>query len=308
MASDFFNLPDNAINTQVFYTKGSGTDFQIWTKPLNVKFVHILCIGSGGGGGGGQAGSSATARRGGAGGGSAGYSFGFFSASQIPDNLFLLIPTGGAGGIGGATSSNGSNGALSYVSIESNNTAINILIQSGAVAPTGGTSGLGGGTAGTGGTVYAGGILDTLGNTKFLAGQNVTAGGTTALPIDLSINRMVSGGVAGAGTNGATPQQGANVDTGYPYQDIIGGASSSSGIAGNGSNGYIAQMPMINGMQRQPIFFTGGAGGGSSNTGTGGNGGNGAYGSGGGGGGAGFTSLAGNGGNGGDGLIIINCY
>ena len=89
MASDFFNLPDNAINTQVFYTKGSGTDFQIWTKPLNVKFVHILCIGSGGGGGGGQASSSGTARRGGAGGGSAGYSFGFFSASQIPDNLFL---------------------------------------------------------------------------------------------------------------------------------------------------------------------------------------------------------------------------
>ena len=308
MASDFFNLPDNAINTQVFHTKGSGTDYQIWTKPKNVRLVHILCIGSGSGGGGGQAGASATARRGGGGGGSAGYSFGIFQASLIPDNLFLLIPTGGAGGIGGSTSSNGSAGTLSYVSVESNNTAINILIQSGAVAPTGGTSGLNGGNAGVGGTVYAGGILDLLGITTFIAGQNGTAGQTTPVPTDLTLNRILSGGSAGAGTNGATPQAGANIIGGGFINNINGGAGSSTSVAGNGSSGYISQLPMINGLQRQPFLFTGGAGGGSSNTGTGGVGGNGAFGSGGGGGGAGFTALAGNGGSGGDGLIIINCY
>jgi hypothetical protein len=308
MSFDYFNVPDNSINNQVFYTKGSGTDFQIWTKPKNVRLVHILCIGSGGGGGGGQPSTSGTARRGGGGGGSAGYSFGVFQASLIPNNLFLLVPTGGAGGIGGSSSTNGGGGTLSYVSIESNITAINILIQSGAVAPTGGTSGLNGGNAGTGGTVYAGGILDLSGITRYIAGQNGTAGQTTAVPTDLTLNRILSGGSAGAGTNGATPQAGANIIGGGYINNINGGAGSSSGIAGNGSDGYISQLPMVNGLQRQPLLFTGGAGGGSSNTGTGGTGGSGAFGSGGGGGGAGFTALAGNGGRGGDGLIIINCY
>ena len=46
---DFFNLSDNNLDSQVFYTKG--TDFQIWQKPSYAKMVCILCIGGGSGGG-----------------------------------------------------------------------------------------------------------------------------------------------------------------------------------------------------------------------------------------------------------------
>ena len=92
MASDFFNLPDNAINTQVFYTKGSGTDFQVWTKPMNVKFVHILCIGSGGGGG---------------------------SASMIAINKRIIaIAGGGGGGAGGGEVENFSNAMEKISNVE----------------------------------------------------------------------------------------------------------------------------------------------------------------------------------------------
>jgi len=307
MANDFFHIPDNALNNQVFYAKGN-SDFQIWTKPQNCKLINIFCLGSGAGGGGGQASTSGTSRRGGGGGGSAGYSLGFFSASQLPDTLFLQIPSGGAGGIGLGTSSNGSAGALSYVSVQPNTTAINLLLVSGAIAPTGGVSGANGGTGGTAGTVWGGGILNALGLATATAGQNGIAGLTTAVPTNLTIANIVTGGGAGAGTNGVTPQAGGNITGSGFINTISGGAGSSTGVAGDGSGGYFASIPTANASARQPMFFTGGAGGGSSNTGTGGNGGAGAYGCGGAGGGAGVTSLAGNGGRGGDGLIIITCW
>lgn len=305
MANDFFNLPDNALNNQVFYAKG-GTDFQIWSKPQNCKFVNIFCLGSGAGGGYGQTGAGGTSRRGGGGGGSAGYSLGFFSASQLPDTLFMLVPSGGVGGIVGAI--NGSAGALSYVSVEPNITAINLLLVSGAVAPTGGLAGANAGTGGTGGTVWGGAILNGLGLATATAGQNGITGNTTPVPTNLTIANIVTGGGAGAGTNGSTPQAGGNITGSGFINTISGGAGSSTGVAGDGSGGYFASIPSANASARQPMFFTGGAGGGSSNTGTGGNGGNGAYGSGGAGGGAGVTNFAGNGGKGGDGLIIITCW
>jgi len=306
MANDFFNIPDNSLNNQVFFCKG-GTDFQVWSKPQNCKFVNIFCLGSGAGGGGGQGGAGATSRRGGGGGGSAGYSLGYFSASQLPDSLFLLVPQGGTGGIG-STSTNGSSGALSYVSIQPNITAINLLLVSGNAVPTAGNSGLNGGAGGTGGTVWTGGILNALGLATANAGQNGIAGLTTAIPTNLTITSIITGGGAGAGTNGATQQAGGNITGSGFINTISGGAGSSTGTAGDGSGGYIGNLPTANASARQPMFFTGGAGGGSSNTGTGGAGGNGAYGCGGAGGGAGVTSSGGNGGKGGDGLIIITSW
>ena len=305
MANDFFNLPDNALNNQVFYAKG-GTDFQIWSKPQNCKFVNIFCLGSGAGGGYGQTGAGGVSRRGGGGGGSAGYSLGFFSASQLPDTLFMLVPSGGVGGIVGAT--NGSAGALSYVSVEPNITAINLLLVSGAVAPTGGLAGASGGTGGTGGTVWGGGILNSLGLATANAGQNGITGQTTLPSTSLTIAGIVTGGCAGAGMNSSTTQTGGSITGSGFINTISGGAGSSTGVAGDGSGGYISSIPSANASARQPMIFTGGTGGGSSNTGTGGNGGDGAYGSGGGGGGAGVTNFAGNGGKGGDGLIIITCW
>jgi hypothetical protein len=301
MANDFFNVPDNAINNQVFYAKG-GTDFQIWSKPVNAKFINIFCLGSGAGGGGGTAGTATTARKGGGGGGSGAYSIGFFAASQIPDTLFIQTAIGGAGGIGG---SNGTSGAISYISIQPNTTTINVLMQSGTVAAT---FGQGSGTGGTGSTAWTGNILNNLGLVTATAGVNGTSGAISFPGADVTITTIVSGGASGGNTSTAAAFVGGSILGSGFINTIQGGAlGSGSTTGGTGSDGYISNL-IGNSANRQPMFFTGGAGGGASVSGQGGQGGAGAYGSGGGGGGAGFTALAGAGGRGGDGLIIITCF
>lgn len=301
MANDFFNVPDNAISNQVFYAKGA-TDFQIWSKPQNCKFVNIFCLGSGAGGGGGTAGTATTARKGGGGGGSGAYSLGFFSASQLPDTLFIQTAIGGEGGAG---STNGGSGALSYVSVQPNTTSINVLMQSGAVAAT---FGQGSGNGGTGSTAWTGNILNNLGLVTATAGVNGASGAISFPGADITITTIVSGGASGGNTSTAASFVGGSILGAGFINTISGGAAGSGATTGGwGSDGYIANL-IGNSSNRQPMFFTGGAGGGASVSGRGGNGGAGAYGSGGGGGGAGFTALSGAGGRGGDGLIIITCF
>jgi hypothetical protein len=304
---DFFNIPNSPENYQVFYTKGS-TDWQMWKKPANCKMVMILCIGGGGGGGGGQAGTASTTRRGGGGGGSAGYSMGFFSASQIPDTLFLQVAQGGISGIGG--SSNGGSGGTSYVSISPDTTSINILLQSNSsVTPAGGgIQGSGTGVGGTGAASWTGSILSDLGLVVAYAGQNGGNGLTNAIPTAIVPGSIVSSGVGGAGTNLSVVFNGGEITGSGFLPTLPGGASSSSDPGGDGSGGFSSLNTTTGASVRIPLIFTGGSSGGSSNSSSGGNGGNGAFGSGGGGGSAGVTSSAGNGGAGGGGLIIITCY
>ena len=306
MANDFFNIPNNALSNQVFYSKG-GTDFEIWSKPANAKFISIFCLGSGAGGGGGTAGTATTARKGGGGGGSGAYSLGFFSASQLPDTLFIQTAIGGSGGLGGASSANGVGGSLSYICVQPNTTTINILMQSGAIAPTFGQAGASG-TGGTGGTIWSGGILNSLGFATATAGVNGTSGAISTPGADVTITSIISGGASGGNTSTAASFIGGSILGAGFVNTISGGALGAGATAGGaGSDGYIANM-IGNSSNRQPMFFTGGSGGGASVSGQGGVGGAGAYGSGGGGGGAGFTALAGAGGRGGDGLIIITCF
>lgn len=299
--NDIFNIPDNSVNNQVFYCKGN-TDYQIWNKPANCKFVNIFCLGSGSGGGGGTPGTATTARKGGGGGGSGGYSIGFFAASQLPDILFVQV---GIGGNGGAGATNGGSGALSYVSVQPNTTTINVLMQSGLAAAT---PGQGTGNGGTGSTQWTGNILNNLGLVTSYAGVNGTSGAISFPGADVTITTIVSGGASGGNTSTAAAFVGGSILGSGFINTIQGGAlGSGSTTGGTGSDGYIANL-IGNSANRQPMFFTGGAGGGASVSGQGGQGGAGAYGSGGGGGGAGFTALAGSGGKGGDGLIIITCY
>lgn len=306
---DTFHIADKNLNTQVFYNTGSNImSWQVWQKPNNVNFVHFTVLGAGGGGGGGVGGGLATARRGGAGGGSAGVTFGLFAASTLPDTLYLQIGQGGSGGIGLGTSSNGGNGALSFVSVapDSAYTITNVLLASGAVAAGGGQSGGNGGVAGVAGTVWAGAnsLLFNLGHVVPFAGQAGAIGQTTPVPANIGISGITTGGASGAGTNGATPQNGGSI-IGVGFINTVSGGPITGGT---GSGGYMSTIPSSSTSTRQPMLFTGGGGGASANATTGGDGGNGAYGSGGGGGGAGISNLAGNGGKGGDGLIIITCW
>lgn len=303
---DFFNIPNTPENYQVFYTKGS-TDWQVWKKPANCKMVMIFCMGSGGGGGGGQAGTASTTRRGGGGGGSAGLSIGFFSATQIPDTLFLQVAPGGSSGIGGT----GGTGGTSTVSIvPDNQTGINILMQSSEAGfPAGG--GGQGSVAGAGGSaarVWRGSILSDLGLFSAYAGQTGGTGQTNATPTAITQDGLTSSGPGGAGTNLSVVFDGGDITGSGFLPTIEGGTSSSSNPAGDGSGGFSSLQTTTGSSVRIPLIFTGGSSGGSSNSSSGGNGGNGAFGSGGGGGGVGVTSSAGNGGEGGGGLIIITCY
>jgi hypothetical protein len=295
---DIFNLSNTSENIQVFSPNGS-TAWQIWSKPRNISFVHVLCIGAGGGGGGGQAGSGN--RAGGGGGGCGGISNGIFPSSIIPDILYINVSTGGAGGASGA---NGTAGGTSYVSMQPNTTAANVLLYANA-----GGFGQAAGTAGSAGTNFAlgsanfayYGILTTgagiIGGT---GGSNIGGNGNNII-----ITYPLSGGAGGGGaTTGQTTLGNGGSIAGVGIIPTING-----GITGgtlDGGEGYTGQLPSSSSSIRLPILFTGGAGGASGGASNGGKGGNGGIGSGGGGGGAGV--LGGAGGNGGNGLIIITTF
>lgn len=301
---DTFHLSNSDLNNQVFYTNGT-TNWQIWQKPASAKMVSILVIGGGGGGGAGQAGTGSTTRRSGAGGGSSSVTLGMFSATQIPDTLFIQV---GPGGVGGTGAINGLSGSLSYVSVQPNTTAINILLQSGAGAAGGGFSGANGGTLGSAGTAWAGGILNDLGLVTSIAGQGGTAGVTLGSSTNISIAGITTGGAGGGGTNLGTVFAGGSIIGSGFCPTISGGTGNVSSNGVDGTGGFVSLNTSITNTTTLPLFFTGGAGGGASNNNTGGAGGNGGYGSGGGGGGAGVTGSSGAGGSGGNGIVIITCY
>lgn len=302
---DMFNLSDPYLNTQVF-TAGSA-QWQTWNKPNNAKMVYIFCIGGGSGGGGGRTVAN-NSSPGGGGGASSSITTGLYSAFLLPDTLYLQV---GSGGLGGAANTAGSSGTLSYVSYRPDTTAINILLQSGDVAPTGGggafsTTGVGAG--GTGGTVWswATAINGDLGLVTSDPGQNGTAGtGLGASPNNVTPTLIVTGGAgggavsaAGSGFNG-----GSILGSGF-FNTIAPGVVNAANDTIDGTGGYNTLL-----IKNLPDFFTGGSGGGSATTvgREGGTGGIGSYGSGGGGGGGTFNGTGGSGGKGGDGLIIITC-
>lgn len=311
---DYFNFQDSSLYNQIFYGQ-SLTSWQTWSKPNNIKFVSIFCIGSGAGGGAGQNGAGSTSRRGGGGGGSAAYSIGMFNASFLPDTLYIRVPTGGQGGVGGTSPANGDNAAISIVSIYPDTgglDAIVILMQSGSGGAFGGQVGTGTGTGGNGGAAWSAPFILDFGFIVSYAGQSGGLGGLAGTPTPITISGLTSGGAGGGGYSAGVNLGGNITGSGF-IPTISGGAGNINLNGGDGSGGFSSLINNLNTSIRQPMFFTGGAGGGCSNNYTGGAGGNAAYGCGGGGGGVGSTAGgvgangAGAGGKGGDGLVIITC-
>jgi hypothetical protein len=92
----------------LLFFQASGT----YTKPTDLRFAHIICIGAGGGGAGASS-SSASFPSAGGGGGSGAYTEGWFNAASIPSSVAAIIGTGGAGGgLLGATGQTSQFGAL----------------------------------------------------------------------------------------------------------------------------------------------------------------------------------------------------
>ena len=299
---DMYNIARSE-TSKIFYSNNS--DWQIWNKPDKANMIYFFILGGGSGGGGGKT-SAINSSTGGGGGASSAITIAAYQANLLPETLYLQV---GAGGIGGAAETNGGAGGLSYVSYLPNTTAINILLQSGTVAPTGGngaTSSSVGATGGTGGTLwnYSTAINGSLGLVTVQAGQNGTNGTSTgASPQNLTITLPISGGAGGGATSaGATGYNGGSI-TGSSFISTLGpGVINAADATINGNSGY----NYLN-IERLPTFFTGGTGGGPATTfaRVGGFGGNGSFGSGGGGGGGSYNGTGGTGGKGGDGIIII---
>jgi hypothetical protein len=320
---DIFNLPNKSDFTQIFYNNSTlYNGWQTWSKPKNISFVHILCIGSGAGGGGARGNGNLSAG-GGGGGGSGAYSTGIFPASLLPDTLYVSVGKGGAGGIGGTSGVNGTAGGageLSFVSIypSSARTTSTILMASGDLpVPTGGggsNSSLAGslGNAGAVWVYTTNYIFPQLGQITPIIGVAGVAGATATASVggSITITKTVTGGAGGGGaSSGGASANGGSITGAGIIPTLTGGTANSTtnvyGSCGLGmnlvNNGYSSPLP---------LYFTGGSGGASSHSPerAGGNGGDGAYGCGGGGGGGAYAGNGGNGGKGGDGLVIITCW
>jgi len=114
--SKILNLPsdlnvirgERVTEVNMLFFQASGT----YTKPADLRFAHIICIGAGGGGAG-AASSSASFPCAGGGGGSGAYTEGWFNAANIPSSVAAIVGTGGiGGGFLGATGQTSEFGAL----------------------------------------------------------------------------------------------------------------------------------------------------------------------------------------------------
>ncbi len=304
MLGDLFHLPPEFRgDVQIFTRPCTVTDIQweTWRKPRGVSMTHIICIGGGGGGGGGFTRSVGNAGGGGGGGGSSGIVTVTIPTFLLPEILSVQVGAGGAGVLsGGGTAPSG---VLSFVAVAPNATATNVIARSGAVAATGGATGLTGGV-GVQGVASTLALIATmpragLGQYTMIAGHDGTGGGAHTGANGTTMTIPATSVCCMGGTGGGGAQSGDF--TGGPITAIAGSylseqrpIPSAAGTTGAGSGG-----PQV----WEPFFSFGGMGGSSSNAAAGCAGGNGAYGAGGGGGGAGTTG--GRGGDGGSGIVMI---
>lgn len=261
------------------YNTGCGTnEWRSWIAPPNHSMCFILCFGGAGSGGGGQI---AAGGAGGSGGGSGALARGLFTLNSIGRRLYVQV---GQGGNSPAAAGAGNAGTRSFVSLQPNTTAANLILTSGAANAGGGAAS--GGTVGAAGTVAAAttAILSNLGLNTFIAGVAGSLGNATdGANLTALASVPVTGGAGGGGQSGSGA--GGNIVAAGLIPAI-----SRNSLNGEGNAGYRLQTPFLQ---------TGGAGAGGGGAAIGGEGGV----SSGGGGGAGGSGGAG--GRGGDGLVII---
>ena len=273
------------------------TSWQTWQKPKGCSWVYTLLIAAGGGGGRG-AGNAATVASGG--GGSGGTSRLWLPSFLIPDTLYIRV---GSGGLGATTSANGTAGTQTYISIQANTTAENLVMTQAGGAGGTGAGGAGGGAAGAIGTA-TGGQFQGVGLWVSVAGQIGSAGGAAANAAGSNRSVGATGSITTGGSGGGNGTgAGGNITAAGQWPQISGGVGTTGGAGNHGFNqGKI--IDFVN--SGSPLIFSGGTGGGGHTNGAAGAGGNGGIGGGGGGGNSSQAGgTAGNGGNGGDGLVII---
>ncbi len=305
-------IPTDSLNCDIQrFTAGNAVFLsplwsEVWRKPKGCTMGFFWGIGGGGGGGAGWQAVAGTARGGGGGGGSGGICTLLIPLIFVPDELYVLLGTGGAGSnvFGGG----GINGGLTILSAVPALDPSNLFLQAGNGAAAGGNNGsaTGGGAGGGGGTT-PNISLASLAQNGFLQaypGQTGKGGGaqTGAIGIAATIataSGIAMGGAGGAGTTNADFAGGTFTTIVNTYiSEQMSAAHAAGSVSGPG--GILVQPP------RGPLWSISGGGGSSSNAGVAGAGGNGLCGGGGGGGGAGATG--GRGGTGGTGMLVAVCW
>ena len=273
--------------TQYFYNAGT----YLWQKPIGVSLITIVCVGAGSNGQAGSGAAAGTAKSGGAGGGSGGVTRCIFSASMLPEYLYINL---GKSQTYGTPSTTGgpSDSWVSAATPDRIYTPIRFIF-----AYARGSAGATGGVAASMSTMVAG----TLGHVTALAGIGSNPGGSPTAVNDSTLSTVKFWMTSGAGGSGGTNNPVATYTTGAGINNITGSDLIAAG--GNVGTGIIAGRGAQ--IYNPIMIFTGGAGGGGCTTVAGGVGGDGAPGCGGGGGGGGTTGGAG--GKGGDGFVIISC-
>ena len=323
MENQHFNIKSiNYSSINVIEITGSTT----YTKPDNLLYSRIVCVGGGGGGGSGRIAGTTNTMSGGSGGGGGALASRILLYSDLPlTPINIIIGSGGTGGAAkNGAAQNGANGTIGGDTSFDN-----------FVIAAGGQNGLGGLV-----TAVAGGDGGDISNCiPFVYGLsfNGIAGGTgnigngggiTTVPgVNYGgcgmINGICTGGGGGGGcvtttVNGIGGAGGRAITTSVSLSPIVAGGTLSGGTGTTGESNVslqiLEQYPMTTPLNTLGIGLGGSGGGSSKYSGNpGGDGGNGGlYGAGGAGGGCGLVGGApngsGKGGDGGQGLCIIVEY
>jgi len=324
-AGTVYNLSDSSSYFNVYQYTSSG----LYSKPDNVKYLQIVCIGAGGGGGSGRRTVSMTNRGGGGAGSGGGVVVGLFPSQSLTSKRYFVTvsTTGGAGGPSSAPGNGipGGTGQFSSVHVSGSSPVSYIIRAEGGNPGAGGQPGTGTPGASVGGFTMQGigrpyvwasalGNAATTPNDAFGFLYSTPGGGSGA-----AMNSNPTTGVTVFGEAFSSSQAtvyGVSIPTGSP---------SATAAGGTGSNGIALNFPPavflnITGSLMSTTLRTslgnslgcGGHGGGCGDlAGTipGGKGGDGVtYGAGGGGGGAATTASNGAGGRGGPGYVLIVEY
>lgn len=192
-----------------------------YTKPSNLAYISIECIG-GGGGGGGSASAGATGQLISGGGGAGTYSRSFYNAADVGATEAVTVGANGAGGVGDAVGSAGGQSSFGVLCVAPGG-------QGGINGPTPGQ----GGVAGTGNLVTApgmpglGGMAASINTTQYSMGGGASslwgAGGNSSLSGSTTNGGAASGYGAGGG----------------------GGCSSNAGGTANGGDGVSGRIIII---------------------------------------------------------------
>lgn len=126
------------IAVQVFTTT-VGTS--IYTKPSDLLFAHIICVGAGGGGGG--PGLATATRRTGGGGGGGEVTEAYVMASSIGATEVVTVGGAGGGGVGGSFGNSGGNSSLGALCAAVTGTG-GLIIDADDTEARGGLGGAGG--------------------------------------------------------------------------------------------------------------------------------------------------------------------